>query len=497
MTELMTEEAALSILEASLPAKMLINGRWTAGATGEVFEKLNPVTERGLALIPSGGDADVNQAIAAARAQFDGGEWTRVSNRDRGRLLFRLAELIDRDTEILAALQVLESGQPLREPLTKDIPASIEIIRYYAGWADKMHGSVIPLPAANGRPAHAYTVREPVGVLGMIIPWNGQTMISSWKLAPALAMGCTVVIKPSEEGQLALLHLGSLIEEAGFPAGVVNIVTGLGATAGAALAGHPGVDKVSFTGSPQTGRRVYQAAGAHFTPVTLELGGKTPQIIWPDADFQRAVETAAVGMFANQGQICASGSRILAHRSVYEAVVEGLADEANRITLGTPFDKATQMGSLINANQMDRVLGYIDIGRQQGARVVAGGERGRDTGYFVKPTIFADADPKIRIAQEEIFGPVGTVIPFDIDEEAVAIANGTPYRLGASLWTRDVSRAHLLASQMKAGAVWVNCWGVIDPALPWGGSKLSGMGREMGYAGLEDCTEEKAVAISL
>jgi betaine-aldehyde dehydrogenase len=356
---------------------------------------------------------------------------------------------------------------------------------------------VIPVPGIYGGPAHAYTIREPLGVIGAIVPWNGPLSITVWKLAPALAAGCTAVIKPSEDAQLTVTYLGKLILEAGIPEGVVNIVLGLGESAGAALADHPGVDKLSFTGSPEVGRAVARAAAANVTPVTLELGGKTPQIILADADLEKAVPMCAIGMFANQGQICAAGTRIVAHRSVYDAVVEGLGQAAAAVRLGDPFDESATMGSLINRQQFDRVMGYIDVGREEGARVVAGGDRGLDRGYYVQPTIFADASNDMRIAQEEIFGPVGTVIPFDDVEDAVRIANDSVYGLSAAVWTRDVSMAHLLAREVKVGAFWVNTWGVLDPALPWGGTKQSGIGREMGWAGIEDCTEEKLVAIAL
>jgi acyl-CoA reductase-like NAD-dependent aldehyde dehydrogenase len=480
-----------------VPTQMLIDGVWRDASSGETFEKINPVTEAVLVELPAGGAADIDAAVRAARAQFDGGPWSKISSRDRAKLLHRLAELIERDGEKLAAIQVSESGQPFREPLGADVPLSAGVMRYYAGWADKIPGTVIPVPGIFGAPAHVYTVREPVGVFGAIVPWNGPLCITAWKIAAALVTGCTVVLKPSEDAQLTVTYLGKLIQEAGFPDGVVNIVTGLGESAGAALAEHPGIDKISFTGSPQVGRSVARAAAANVTPVTLELGGKTPQIILADADLDKAVPMCAIGMFANQGQICAAGTRIVAHRSVYDEVVERLGAAAEAVTLGDPFDEGASMGSLINRQQFERVMGYIDIGRQEGARVVAGGDRGLDHGYYVRPTIFADASNDMRIAQEEIFGPVGTVIPFDTEDEAVRIANDSVYGLSAAVWTQNVSKAHLIAREVKVGAFWVNTWGVLDPAMPWGGSKQSGIGREMGWAGIEDCTEEKLVAIAL
>jgi len=425
----------------SVPAQMLINGEWCDSATGETFEKLNPASETVFATLPSGGTADIDGAVRAARAQFDGGEWPEMPAPARAALLYRLAELIDRDAQRIAELQVYESGQPIHEPLMLDLPQAAETFRYYAGWCDKITGTVLPVPSVLGQPAHAYTIREPVGVVGAIIPWNGPILIASWKVAPALAAGCTVVIKPAEDAMLTILYLGKLIEEAGFTPGVVNIVTGFGETAGAALASHPGVDKISFTGSPEVGRVVLKLGADTIKRVTLELGGKTPQIIFPDANLDAALTVTAIGTFANQGQICAAGTRVLAHRSLYDEVVQRLGAAADSIVLGDRFDETTQIGTLINRKQFERALSYIDIGQREGARLIAGGERARERGYYVRPTIFADASNDMRIAQEEIFGPVGTVLPFDDPAEAVRLANGTSYGLAATIWTRDVPRA--------------------------------------------------------
>jgi betaine-aldehyde dehydrogenase len=476
---------------------LLIDGQWTAAAGGTRFEVLNPATERPLAAVAAGGASDVDAAVVAARAQFDGGTWSTLDAPERGRLLLRVAELIERDADLLARLEALDVGKPIGEARLVDVPAAIATFRYFAGWTDKIEGRLVPTPGFRRQPTHSYVRREPIGVVGAITPWNAPLMIAAWKLAPALCVGATVVVKPAEDAPLSTLHLGALFIEAGFPPGVVNIVPGTGEQAGAALVAHPGVDKISFTGSPEVGRLVQVAAAATFKRVTLELGGKSPQIIMADADLEAAVRGAARGLFANQGEVCAAGSRILVHRSVRDAVVDGLAEAARRVRLGDPLDPHTDMGSLISAAHRDRVLGYIEAGRDEGARLVAGGDRPEGPGFFVRPTVFADADPAMRIAREEIFGPVGTVLEFDEVDEAVQIANGTPYGLVACVWTRDLSTAHTLSGRLRAGSVWVNCWGAIDPRLPWGGMGHSGLGRELGYSAIEANTEEKAVTVLL
>jgi betaine-aldehyde dehydrogenase len=482
-------------LTVDLPNQLLIDGQWRPGSAA-TFSDLNPTTEELLTEVAAASVADVDAAVASARAQLEG-EWAALPGAERGRILLRIADLIERDCERLAQLEALDVGKPVNQPTMLDIPNAVATFRHFAGWADKITGAAIPTGGYFGRPTHSFTVREPVGVIGAITPWNAPLMIAGWKLAPALAAGNTIVLKPAEDAPLSTLHLGGLLLEAGLPAGVVNIIPGLGHETGAALTEHPGVDKISFTGSPEVGRAIQIAAAPTFKRVTLELGGKSPQIILPDADLDAAIQGTAMGLFFNQGQVCAAGTRVLAHRSVYDQVVEGLAAAARAQVLGDPFDPATTMGALMNADQRDRVLGYIAAGRDEGATVAAGGGRPDRPGYFVEPTIFAGAHNDMRIAREEIFGPVGAVIPFDGPDDAVQIANATQYGLAATIWTRDVTHAHTLASRVRAGAVWVNGWAAMDPALPWGGMKTSGIGRELGWSGILANTEEKTVTIVL
>lgn len=478
------------------PTGLLIDGTWRSAEDAASIDVVDPSTEEVIVSVACASDADIDSAVRAARAQVDGGAWARTSPADRGRLLARVAELVQRDAEVLARLEALEVGKPVGDSLLVEVPQAVDTFAHFSTWADQIRGESIPVPDFLGRPRHCYTRREPVGVVGAIVAWNAPTMTASWKLAPALAAGCSVVLKPSEDAPLAIAHLVSLIEEAGIPAGTVNLTPGTGSGAGATLAAHPGVDKISFTGSPEAGRLVARSAANTFKRVTLELGGKSPQIFLGDADLEAALPVAAMSLFANAGQVCASGSRVLAHRTVHDEVVAGLAAAATAIRVGDPFARDTTMGAIVSQRQLDRVLGYIDSGVEQRAELVAGGHRLARRGYFVEPTIFASSND-LKIAQEEIFGPVGTVIPFDTTEEAVAIANGTKYGLTAVLWTRDVSQAHRLAAEVRAGAVWVNGWGTPDPRVPWGGVKASGLGRELGRAGIEAHTEEKLVSVVL
>jgi betaine-aldehyde dehydrogenase len=466
-----------------------------AGQAG--LQVVDPATEETICEVAEASTEDVDHAVTGARAALDSGEWGRLSGPDRARLLNRVADLIEENAESFAAVESLDIGKPGFEPRFIDLPQAVDTFRHFAGWADKIQGRTIPTAGYMGRPTLSYTVREPVGVVAAITPWNSPTMIGSWKVAPALAAGCAVVLKPPEDAPLTSLMLAELVQKAGFPEGALSVLPGRGQVTGQALIDHQGVDKISFTGSPQIGHRVAVAAARGFRRTTLELGGKSPQIVLADADLDAAAQGLAVGIFANQGEVCAAGSRILVARSVYDELVDRLVARAAEVRVGDPFDEATTMGALINRTQLERVCSYIDAGRSEGAEVAVGGGTPDGPGYFVEPTIFVGADNSMRIAREEIFGPVATVIAFDDEEEAVAIANDSDYALAATLWTADVSRAHTLAGRIRAGSVAVNGWAPIDPRLPWGGSKLSGVGRELGWAGIEANTEEKTITIVL
>jgi aldehyde dehydrogenase (NAD+) len=473
------------------PQDLLIHGERVPAASGRYFETRDPATEQRIARIAEGDAADIDAAVRSARAAFEG-PWGQMRAAERGHVLTRLADLIGRNAEELVELESLDSGKPVSAIRRQDLPAVIDTLTYYAGWADKINGHVIPARAD----ALTYTVREPMGVVGAIVPWNFPLMIGMWKIAPALACGCTVVLKPAELTSLTALRLGELALEAGLPPGALNVVPGFGKTAGAALVEHPDVDKVTFTGSPTVGRQILRGAAGNLKRVTLELGGKSANIIFPDADLDAAVKAAASGIFFNTGQVCSAGSRILAHADIYDEVVQRLADRARQVRIGDPREVSTSMGPLVSEVQMNRVLDYVEIGRREGARLVTGGSRHGTTGYFVKPTVFADVEHEMRISQEEIFGPVASVIRFKDEDDALRIANGTSYSLAAGVWTADIGRVHRFGRRLKAGTVWVNTYGPTDVRLPWGGARDSGFGREHGEAAIENFTEAKAIWIN-
>jgi betaine-aldehyde dehydrogenase len=487
----------MTMVQLELPRpKLWIDGDWTDADDGSTFATINPATEERIGEIACGGAADIDRAVKAARREFDGGAWSRVSGADRGRLLLRIARLVDAHREEIAQLEALEIGKPVGDTLAIDLKAMVETFEYYAGWADKILGTQVPVPDVFGHPRLCYTVREPVGVVGAITPWNSPAMIASWKLAAALAVGCTSVLKPPEDASLSTLRLAELLEEAELPPGVVSVVPGLGPDAGAALVAHPQIDKVSFTGSPEVGAEIARVAGAQFKRVTLELGGKSPQIVFADADLDKARRPLAAAIFANQGEVCAAGSRVIVHRSRQQEVSDWLVSAAQGFTLGDPFDQATTMGPLVNQAQMRRVLGYVDAGKAEGAELLTGGTRAGERGFFVTPTVFCGTNT-MSIARDEIFGPVGTIIPFDEPEEALRLANDTRYGLSAMVWTENLATGHRAAMGIRSGAVWVNGWGPPDPRVPHGGMKTSGVGRELGLAGLYANTEEKVVQVVL
>jgi len=483
----------------SKPRKMLINGKWVDSVSGKTFPTYDPSTGEVLARVAEGDRADIDQAVKAARAAFDTGPWSRLTASERGRMIWKLADLIEQHLQEFAELETLDNGKPLKVARAADVPLAVDLFRYMAGWATKIEGNTIPIsvPYTPGAKYLAYTVREPVCVVGQIIPWNFPLLMAAWKLGPALATGCTVVIKPAEQTPLSCLLLGELVQEAGIPDGVVNIVPGYGETAGAALAAHPDVDKVAFTGSTEVGRLILQAAAGNLKKVSLELGGKSPNVVFGDVDIDSAVAGSASAIFFNHGQCCCAGSRLYVENDIFDKVVEGVSERAEKIRVGPGMDKSTDMGPLVSEEQLNRVCGYLESGLSEGAKAVVGGKRQGDKGYFVKPTVLVNTNDNMKVVQEEIFGPVVTAIPFKNTDELVAKANNSVYGLAAGIWTRDIQKAHRIASQLRAGTVWINCYNIFDAALPFGGYKQSGWGREMGHDVLELYTEVKAVCAAL
>ena len=480
--------------------QLLIDGQWVPAASGKTLEVKNPADGKTLAWVAEAEAEDINQAVAAARRAFDGGAWPALTASQRGQLLWKLADLLEANLDELAEIESLDNGKPRAVAAAADVPLAVDLFRYMAGWTTKIEGNTIPIsvPYMPGAEFHSYTLREPIGVVGQIIPWNFPLLMAAWKLGPALAAGCTVVLKVAEETPLSALRLGQLILEAGFPPGVVNIITGFGETAGAPLVAHPEVDKVAFTGSTEVGKLIVKAAGeTNLKKVTLELGGKSPNVILPDADLPAAIQGAANAIFFNHGQCCCAGSRLFVHRSQFDQVVEGVAHHAQQIKVGPGMHPECQMGPLVSQIQLDRICGYLESGRQAGATAVVGGQRSQGDGYFVEPTVLIDTKPDMQVIEEEIFGPVVAAIPYEDSEQLVAAANDSIYGLAAAVWTRDISKGHQLAKKLKAGSVWVNCYNVFDAALPFGGYKQSGWGREMGHEAIDLYTETKAVTLQL
>jgi len=477
-----------------LPAtKLLINNRWIESESGKTFGTINPSTGEEICQVAEAEAADVDKAVKAARTAFEG-PWRKTNASERGQLLHRLADLIEKNTDELAKLETLDSGKPVSRAKAVDVAKTVACYRYFGGWADKVHGKTIPIDGDF----FCYTRHEPIGVIGQIIPWNYPMLMQAWKLAPALATGNTIVMKPAEQTPLSALRIGQLIVEAGFPEGVVNLVPGFGPTAGAAIANHMDVDKVAFTGSTEIGRLIMEAAAkSNLKGITLELGGKNPNIVFADTDLNEAVEGAHLGLFVNQGQSCCAGSRVFVEERIYDEFVEKSVVRALKRRVGDPFDPTTEQGPQVDQSQFDKVMGYIESGRNDGAALACGGERVGDRGYFIQPTVFADVQDDMKIAKEEIFGPVMSIIPFKNIDEVITRANRTNYGLAAGVWTSDIKKAHAVANGVRAGTVWVNCYHILDTRAPFGGFKQSGIGRELGEYGLQQYTEVKTVIVKL
>lgn len=473
---------------------LLIGGKWQDSVSGKTFETINPATGEVICQVAEGDKADVDLAVKAARKAFEEGPWAKMNASERGRLLNKLADLIEKNQDELAALESLDNGKPLRDAKAADLPLTVKCYRYYAGWADKIHGKTIPVDG----PYFCYTKHEPVGVVGQIIPWNFPLLMQAWKWGPALAMGCTMVLKPAEQTPLTALRVAQLAQEAGIPDGVINVIPGYGPTAGAAISGHMDVDKVAFTGEYTTGQIIMGAAArSNLKRVTLELGGKSPNVVFADADLDAAVAGAYFGLFFNQGQCCCAGSRLFVEDKIHDQFVEKILKRAKAQKVGDPFDPETTQGPQVSQEQCDRIMGYIDSGKKEGAKLLTGGKRLGEKGYFIEPTVFDDVKDQMKIAKEEIFGPVMNILRFKDVDEVIKRGNQTFYGLAAAVWTRDIAKAHRLASSLRAGTVWINCYDVFDAAAPFGGFKMSGIGRELGEYAMQNYTEVKTVYVSL
>jgi aldehyde dehydrogenase (NAD+) len=473
---------------------MLIGGKWVDSVSGKTFPTLDPTTGQEICQVAEGDKADIDLAVKAARKAFEEGPWPKMSAAERGRLLNKLADLIEKQSEELAALESLDNGKPYRDAIAADLPLTVKCYRYYAGWTDKIHGKTIPIEGDY----FCYTRHEPVGVVGQIIPWNFPLLMQAWKWGPALATGCTVVLKPAEQTPLTALRVAALAQEAGIPDGVLNVVPGYGPTAGAAISSHMDIDKVAFTGEHTTGQIIMEAAAkSNLKKVSLELGGKSPNVVFADADLDAAVEGAYFGLFFNQGQCCCAGSRLFVEEKVHDQFVEKLVNKAKGRKVGDPFDLSTEQGPQVSQEQCDRIMGYIDAGKKEGAKLLFGGNRIGQKGYFIEPTVFSGVTDEMKIAKEEIFGPVMNVLKFKNIDEVIQRGNRTFYGLAAAVWTRDIQKAHRIANSLRAGTVWVNCYDVFDAAAPFGGYKMSGIGRELGEYALQLYTEVKTVTVKL